>query len=259
MKNDWIEYYKNIGLAPDRIEKYNGYIGKLVSQNLPVIFEINHLSLLLGVKIEFLNKVIFSTGSFYREFEIPKKNGGKRKILAPYPSLLLIQNWIYENILKNITLHKCAHAYINKKSIITNSRVHLDQKEVLKLDLKDFFPSINFSRVIFLFSSLGYSNNVSFFLARLCCHNGALPQGAPTSPVLSNIISRKLDNRLFKLAQKFHFRYSRYADDMVFSGEKIPSCFLRYVDTIIEDEGFIINPSKTRLYKGNNKKNNHRD
>ena len=251
---NWIEYYKSVGLNLNYVKKYDKYISKLVNNNLPVIFEFNHLSLLLGVQKPFLNKVIYSTQFFYRTFYIPKKYGGEREILAPYPTLLLIQYWIYENILKNITIHKCAHAFTGNKSIITNSWLHVGQDEILKIDLKDFFPSISFNRIIYFFRSIGYANNVSYYLARLCTYSDYLPQGAPTSPILSNIIARKLDNRLFKLSQNFGLKYSRYADDIVFSGRKIPVKFIEYINAIIHDEGFEINNKKTKLYRNGNKK-----
>lgn len=251
---DWIEYYKSVGLNIELIEKYKEYIDRLSTNNLPVIFEHNHLALLLGVQRNYLNSIIYSTDSFYRTFYIPKKSGGEREITSPYPTLLLIQKWIYNNILKNIPIHKCAHAFTENKSIITNCKIHVKQREVLKIDLKNFFPSISFNRIICFFKSIGYSDNVAYYLARLCTYEEHLPQGAPTSPILSNIVVRKLDNRLFKLSQKFNLKYTRYADDIVFSGLKIPVKFMDYVNKIITDEGFEINTNKTRLYKENNKK-----
>ncbi|WP_084158539.1 reverse transcriptase family protein [Dysgonomonas capnocytophagoides] len=146
------------------------------------------------------------------------------------------------------------HAFTGKKSIISNCRVHIGQQEILKIDLKDFFPSISFNRIIYFFRSLGYAKNISFYLAKLCTYEDYLPQGAPTSPILSNIIARKLDNRLIKFAQTFDLKYTRYADDIVFSGKKIPIKLIEYVNAIIVDEGFEVNCKKTRLYKKNNKK-----
>jgi len=251
---NWIEYYKSVGLNLILVKRYNKYLSKLSDSNLPFIFEHNHLALLLGVQKEFLNKIIYSPESFYRTFKIPKKSGGEREILAPYPSLLIIQNWIYNNILKNIPIHKCAHAFTASKSIVTNCKIHAGQKEVLKIDLKDFFTSIPFNRIIFHFNKIGYNKKVSFCLARLCTYKDYLPQGAPTSPILSNIIAIKMDKRLFALAKKFKLNYTRYADDMVFSGDNISVKFIEYVNTIIENEGFQINNSKTRLYKSANKK-----
>lgn len=252
--NNWIKYFSQVGLPSELIQEYENYIINLEKNKVPIIFEINHLALLLGIKINFLNKIIYSPKNFYRQFEIPKKSGGRRKIIAPYPSLLLIQKWILSNILKNIPINGCAHAFTNDKSIISNCKQHIGNNEVLKLDLKDFFPSIEISRIVVLFNKLGYSENISYILANLCCLDGTLPQGAPTSPILSNLVCRKLDKRLFSLAKKFELRYTRYADDIVFSGQKINVKIMEYAQNIIIDEGFEINNAKTRLYKEKNKK-----
>ena len=245
----WLNYYRNIGLSEILISQYRNYIVTLKENRLPPIFEINHLALLLGVKKDFLLKIINGQESFYREFTIPKRSGGERLITAPLPSLLLIQKWIYNNILKQVSIHKCAHAYTENKSIISNCKVHLNSKEYLKLDLRNFFPSIGFNRIILMFNKLGYSKRVSYYLAKLCTLDGNLPQGAPSSPSISNIITRKLDNRLFALAQQFELKYTRYADDIIFSGNKINIKLRDYVMGILSDEGFILNHSKTRFYK----------
>jgi len=204
---------------------------------------------LLGRTNEYLSSVINSSENHYREFEIKKRSGSKRIISSPYPALLETQYWIFDNILKTIQVNPSAHGFVYKKSIITNSILHKDQKELLKLDLVNFFPSININRIIFVFKQLGYSSNIAFYLAALCTLDNSLPQGAPTSPILSNIIARRLDSRLIKLSKRFGLRYSRYADDLTFSGNSIPAKYIQYVKQIINEEGFAVNENKTRLYK----------
>src|SRR5690606_38227468 len=110
--------------------------------------------------------------------------------------------------------------------------------EILKVDLKDFFPSINFNRVINVFLKAGYTRDISFSLARICTLHNSLPQGAPTSPILSNLIIKRLDIRLEKLSKKLKLNYTRYADDLTFSGDSITISFLHYVKSIINSEGF---------------------
>lgn len=105
-----------------------------------------------------------------------------------------------------------------------------------------------------MFHRLGYSTEVSFYLASICCLNECLPQGAPTSPALSNIISIKLDNRMLAFAKKMDLKYTRYADDLAISGEKLPTKFIDYITKIIEDEGFKVNTGKTQLYSGKGKR-----
>lgn len=105
-----------------------------------------------------------------------------------------------------------------------------------------------------IFRSLGYSNHVSFYLASICCVNGHLPQGAPTSPALSNIIARHMDNRILGLCKKMNYRYSRYADDIAISGKNIESWFADYVKKIIVECGFEVNEAQVKLYNGNGAK-----
>lgn len=250
----WKNFFEQKGIREDIQAKYIKYICKLANNNVPIIFDFNHLRLLMGRNLDYFTSVINSPENHYRSFQIKKRNGGYRDILAPYPALLEMQYWIYNNILKKIPTHPCSHGFSCKKSIITNAKIHLNQKELLKLDLKDFFPSISINRIIYVFKSLGYTNQVAFYLASLCSYNESLPQGAPTSPSLSNIIGSQLDKRLISLAKKYKLRYTRYVDDLTFSGENIPAKFIEYVHNIIIAEGFRINEDKTRLYKTKSKR-----
>ncbi len=252
--NNWTSFYRNHGVSEELISKYINYVSCLLDKNVPVIFDFNHLALLLGRHPEYLASVVNSPENHYRSFNIKKRSGGNRKITCPYPALLELQYWIFNNILKSIKINSSAHGFAFKKSIITNAKIHTAQKELLKLDMKDFFPSINLNRIIYVFKQLGYPNNVAFYLASICSFEEALPQGAPTSPILSNIISKQLDNRLIQLAKKYDLKYTRYADDITFSGNNIPAKFIEYIKAIIEDEGFEVNDSKTRLYKSNGKR-----
>lgn len=128
--------------------------------------------------------------------------------------------------------------------------MHINSKHILKLDLKNFFPSIGIKRVIAVFHSMGYTPKMSYYLASLCCLNGTLPQGAPTSPSLSNIIAKRLDYRIAGFARKNGLKYTRYADDIVLSGEKIDVTILSFLRRIITAEGFTVKEEKTRFFKG---------
>ncbi len=251
---EWKSYLLDKGLSQDIVSQYLGYIQKLASQSLPVIFEVEHLAAHVGIEYNELNKMIHCTSLFYRRFSIPKRNGGERIISASYPSLLLCQNWIYNHILKREDLHFCAHAYRPKKSILTNASKHLESKALLKMDMKNFFPSISINWVINYFSKLGYSNNVAYALGSLCCLDDALPQGASTSPALSNILLSHLDSRLYKLSKKFNLNYTRYADDLTFSGGYIPHKCIGIITCIVTDFGLKINESKTKLIVGDKQK-----
>lgn len=251
----WKRYFADIGLQDNLIDTYINYIESIDTDKYPIIFEFDHLAKLLGRTTKYLASVINSPENHYRCFNIPKRDKRElREVLAPYPALLECQRWINRNILRNIPVHSAAHGFITNKSIITNAKEHLLQKCLLKIDLKNFFPSINIGRVINVFNKLGYPNNVSVYLAKLCCCNDRLPQGAATSPYLSNIVANILDVRLHSLANKFNLKYTRYADDITFSGDKISWQVVKYVNDIIEDCDFKINASKTLLIDSHNKK-----
>jgi len=224
-------------------------------ENIPIIPDMKQLSFLLKIDLSLLNRMIFGTKKFYRVFEIPKRNKkGVRIINAPYPSLMKAQEWILKNLLQDIPLDDSAHAYRKNRSILTNVIPHLKNKTLLKIDLKDFFPNIEKRRIISIFSKLGYTQDISFALASLCTLDNFLPQGAPTSPTLSNIIAYRVDRRLSSLCEKNNMVYTRYADDMVLTSNYISVKTKDFVIAIIEDCGFIINRDKTYLSTNRNKR-----
>lgn len=245
---EWNNYFTSRCISSEIKSEYLLYIKTLQKNKTPIIFEIEHFSMLLGMDVDILNKMVFGTQSFYHTFSIPKRDVNKsRTISAPYPSLLYVQQWILKNILDRIPVHSSAHAYRKNKSILTNVTPHLNKKALLKIDLTDYFPNINIRRVISVFMRLGYTQKVSFFLASLCTLDDGLPQGAPTSPALSNIISYHLDRRLFSLARQYNCVYTRYADDIAITGEYISLHTKAFIISIIEECGFIVNKDKTYL------------
>lgn len=221
-----------------------------VEAGVPIILNTYQMSNILGIRWELLKKVINNSQKMYYNFNISKRNGGKRKISMPNEVLKEIQALIKEKILKNIKISDKANGFVEKKSIVTNAKEHLNKDKILNIDLKDFFPSIHKNRVYYIFKNLcGYNNDVSFCLTNLVTYKNSLPQGAPTSPILSNIVSYMMDIRLEKLSKKLGINYTRYADDITFSGSRniINTKLLEYVTTIIEDCGFKINHTKTRF------------
>ena len=250
---DWDNYYTEKNVTEDLKKSLLDYAAVLLDKDVPVIYDLDHLCALLGLKKSFVTSVIFCPKAYYREFKIRKRSGGFREIRAPYPSLLYIQDWIYHEILQKCKVNAAAHGFVKKRSILTNANVHKGQNCLLKMDLKDFFPSIPFNRVVQVFKEIGYTNDVSFYLASICCLEEVLPQGAPTSPMLSNIVASFMDKRLYKLCQTYGYKYTRYADDIAISGKYISPSFINVVTTVIGDCGFTVNDKKTRLYgeKGN--------
>lgn len=250
----WILHIKEIVNDVNKQNSLIKYVENLLLREVPIIFTFEHLSINMGINSYTLSNIIYNTESFYSEFEIPKRNGEMRKICAPYSILLYAQRWIYQNILDRAKIHPAAKGFILGQSIVDNAKEHLNSYAVLKMDIKDFFPSIKQQQVYYVFFNLGYTRKISWNLATVCCLKDSLPQGAPTSPILSNIISNKLDNRLTGLAKKFNLKYSRYADDLTFSGDHIAIKLIDYIKDIVSEEGFRINDNKTRLIVGNKQK-----
>ena len=224
------------------------YAERLARYNLPIIFDKRHLSKILNIDEFQLNYILKELeNKYYHSFKIIKKYGGERIINAPSNKLLIIQKWILNNILNNITISEYAMGFCKKKSILDNAKVHLNKQCILNIDIKDFFTNISRKRIFGIFYYYGYSNYVSYILSRLCTYCDYLPQGAATSPILSNIVCYKLDKRLNGLAKKFDANYTRYADDITFSANYNIFEMLPLIREILIDEGFLINERKTRL------------
>lgn len=187
---------------------------------------------------------------YYKPFYISKKSGGSREIIAPIRGLKNVQRRILRQILYNnkfYRIHSYAYGFRRGKSIISNAYQHSKKNLILKLDIKDFFPSIKYDRIKEMFDYLGMNSKVSKYITELVTFNEKLPQGAPTSPYISNMVCKKLDTRLFRYARKCRIKYSRYADDLTFSGNSINGKFIGGVIRIIKDEGFSINYNKKRI------------
>lgn len=243
----------------------------IVMTNFSDISTRNELAEFIGVPIKKLTHILYvkKPDSYYKTFEIPKKSGGFRKICAPSGDLKSIQIRLYKALClyRNSTKKNCkcniSHAFEEDKGIITNATVHRNKRFVVNIDLKDFFDSIHFGRVCGYFqnnSNFNLSYEVSVILAQLMCFKGRLPQGAPTSPIMTNLICEILDMQLLKIAKDFRLDYTRYADDLTFSTndrnflEKYDS-FLCSVKNQVEHAGFLINDKKTRIqYKDSKQK-----
>jgi len=224
------------------------YARRLADRSLPIIYNQKHLSLLVGYKISYLRRVAHSPDKFYRHYNIKKKNGNIRTISEPLPSLKEIQKWILDEILYKIPISAFAKGFCPGRSIKDNARFHVRQKSVMAVDIQNFFPTIHFVKIYRVFRIAGYSKGVCVLLSKLCSLSDGLPQGAPTSPALSNLIARHLDRRLGGLALKLGLRYTRYADDLTFSGNELSEgSLISTIRKILVTEGFALNESKTRV------------
>jgi RNA-directed DNA polymerase len=246
---------------------------KLARHQLPDLPDALSLATAMGISLSELRFLTFArptaTVSHYQRFEISKKTGGSRVISAPMPRLKRAQYWILDNLLNKIPLPDTAHGFVASRSILTNAAPHVGAKVVINMDLKDFFPTITYARIKGLFISLGYAEQVATLLALLCSEpekdevrldgkayfvaSGprVLPQGAPTSPAISNILSCRMDRRLRGTAAKLGYTYTRYADDLTFSSGSETNGHLQKLlwrtRQITTAEGFTLNESKTRI------------
>lgn len=216
------------------------YARKLLDKNLPVIYDARHVDEILrlyGIKPD-----------CYHIFVIAGKNK-ERKITAPSREIKQRQQWILEEILEKQDVSDNCHGFVKKRSILTNAKMHMGHKNILNLDISNFFPSITETMVIFQFQQMGYSKSAAEALAGVCCYEGKLPQGAPTSPYMSNLILKNMDQDLENFCQKEGITYTRYADDMSFSSNEEIEGFFKDIKFIIGKYSFEINEKKTCYYQ----------
>lgn len=253
------------GIAGDR--------AALLRRGLPLIESSAELAAALGIPLSRLRFLTYHRRAtalvHYHRYGIPKASGGIRPISAPKPDLAAAQAWVLAQILERLEIEPQAHGFVVSRSIVTNARPHVGRKLVLNLDLESFFPSITFRRVQGLFRALGYGSHVATVLALLTTEppragveldgrvyhvalaERVLPQGACTSPAITNALCRRLDRRLAGVARRFAAEYTRYADDLTFSmadpgrlGE-----LLGVVRGILRGEGFKVHEKKTHVMR----------
>ena len=230
------------------------------------------LASLFGYKPKSISYILYKIpkSAKYETFSIRKHNGGTRRIDAPIPMLKGLQKRLAEVLYQCLheieaadgRTNKLSHAFRKGQSIITNAKSHRSRRYVLNFDLENFFPTLNFGRVRGFFMKNRHfklADPVATMLAQIACNDGALPQGSPCSPVLSELLTHFLDMRLVRLAAKNKCSYTRYADDITFSTSQkaFPSALAvesggswtlgRELRSRVEDAGFKINDSKTRM------------
>lgn len=255
----------NFGLSPElRASRV-----KRKPADTPVLPELRNredVARLVGVEPSELDALMrpgSGPGSGYVEFEAPKRSGGVRRICAPRAKLKAAQRALLEGLLARLPTHEAVHGFVSGRSTVTNAQAHVGSTVVVRVDVEDFFPSVHYRRVKGLFASYGYTEEVSSTLAGLTTWRprlpdgtvvwpGVLPQGAPTSPAIANLVCRRMDARLRALAEKAGARYTRYADDLSFSFAKPPERlgrFLWWVNAILQQEGFAENGAKRRVMR----------
>jgi RNA-directed DNA polymerase len=214
--------------------------------------DLESISRFLGFAPQHIFYLVENPECFYVKAEIPKNSDKTLMRVLDIPTLELkgVQKAILKNIISSEPISDNVHSYVKGKSILSATKLFCPGRAVLKIDIKDFFPSITFRRIFGLFNSLGFNDTSAFILTRLTTYNNHLAQGAPTSPTLSNLIFRKLDARLEKLVESWEMKYVRYSDDLFFHHEKNfnHERLSELVNAIIDHNGFEANVSKQNYH-----------
>lgn len=222
---------------------------------LPKLQYVSDIGYFLGVSPLNIGSMIRNKAKHYNAFSVRKRSGGERIIHAPRTFLKVVQWWILDTILERVSDNDCVYGFRKGRSFIDNARVHLNQAHILNVDVKDFFPSISVEHVEQIFREFGYTARVANGLAELITYDMTLPQGAPTSPKISNIIFGPIDKKISAFCQRNGYRYSRYADDLTISSNtKIPLNAVGHIAQIIKPSGFRLNSNKTKFMGCNQRK-----
>jgi len=196
------------------------------------------LAVYLGLDSRELKNVMCRVEHFYREKPIPKASGGTRMLLIPFGALRKVQSKIHRRIFSELKFPGYLHGGVRKRSTRTNARDHVGKQVVMVADVKNYFPSIDPRRVGLVYRRLGFNAEAAKILTRLTTHRFQLPQGAPTSTAIANLVMPRADARLEGLARQQRFKHTRFVDDITISGGKRLAKFGRLVGRVIREEGF---------------------
>ena len=215
---------------------------------LPFIYDTYQLAHFLGMGRKSLFDLLRYTDREYRTVNIKKKNGGGRTLHVLSPKLKRIQSILLRHILNAFPVSQYATAYKEGTQLMDNAVPHVGKRYLLKLDITDFFGSIRFDQVYRAAFNANYSpKQIGLMLTRLCCRQEALPQGAPTSPALSNLVMKNFDNNIGAWCAKRGISYTRYCDDMTFSSDRPLYHAYEKAKAMLEEMGFQLNEKKTRF------------
>lgn len=220
-------------------------IMRVVQLALPPAVSLRTISTLFGVSPEFVGAMSRAPERYYRVFRI-KKGKKTRTIQAPKVALKVIQAWFGGHTARAVTLPECVFGFIpGKNGVKEAAAVHCGSDWVYSMDLRDFFPSISSRQVAAAIQTIGYSSEAAQFMTRLMTLEGRLPQGSPASPVLSNLVFSETDRVLINFAKASGVRYTRYADDLVFSGTgKAPDGMQQTIREIVTAHGWTVADEK---------------
>ncbi|WP_131063903.1 retron St85 family RNA-directed DNA polymerase [Raoultella planticola] len=213
------------------------------------------LSEAIGISIRLITSIVKNKQKHYRTFPVIKKSGGERVIDAPRTFLKVIQRWLSDFLLNKLPVHDFCFSYKKGQSIRHNAQIHVGKKFVLNIDVKDFFGSITKKMIFTALIENGFENKLAKIVSELCTYNDRLPQGAPSSPILSNSILYKMDCFLTEQGVLFDYNYSRYADDITISSNDRLTMELgrETIFRCLNECGFDINDGKTRVAATNSR------
>jgi len=263
-----------LSALPDELrEQYEAEISSLVERNLPPVVSSRCLAVLFGFSVKFVNAMRSQNHKYYREFTI-RKGKKKRKIQAPRVSLKVIQKWFGSHLAQALPVEDYVFGFVPGRSAVDAAQKHCNSAWVYSVDIKDFFSSTDEAEVKCALLGLGYSQKACDLIVPLCCHRDKLAQGAPSSPVLSNLVMKSVDEKLSVLSCEHGITFTRYADDIVFSGSgEFPEIIKQSVKAIfngtcwelsankeyfadsakgqrLKVHGLLVNGGKARLTKG---------
>lgn len=222
---------------------------KLTKLGLPHIQSLDDLSAAIGVSKYTLYQLSHHSDKYYKTYEVAKKSGGKRTISQPARKLKGLQSWILFTILNKMQVSPSCMGFRKGSSTLDNATPHVGAGTILNMDLQNFFPTVTAKQVFSIFRRIGFNDLISNVFTNICTCDGRLPQGSPCSPYLANLATWTLDLRIQGYVGKRGISYTRYADDLSFSGPN-PSTVVKIipmVKEIIEDENFVVNHKKTRV------------
>ena len=234
-------------LSSDQYEEHKDEISGFVDKKLPPVVSTRCLATLFGFSVKFLSAMRANNKRYYRDFTI-RKGCKKRRIQAPKVALKVVQKWFAHHLSSAIQFPRYVYGFVPGKSAADAALEHCEARWVYSVDIEDFFPSTPAEVIKPELREQGYSDRACEVILPLCCYGYALAQGAPSSPVLSNLALRSVDQALHGIAEMYDSTYTRYADDIVFSGvEEFPEDLKTAVAAIFEGTCWNLNRAKEVL------------
>ena len=241
--------------SPDIFLKYYSFPSLKAIHNISLDpaegndLSITDFALAVGVSPRLITSLLHATHKYYRQFNIGKRGGGERTISAPRTFLKVIQYWILDYLLYSLKIHPICHSYQRGKSIVTNASPHINSEYVANIDISDFFGSINPTMTIDLLRKNGFGKQLSKTIARLTSLKNGLPQGAPTSPILSNAYLYSFDETAAQVGKDTGLNITRYADDITISGKNkdLITNVIALFKKELSAKGLELNAKKTRI------------